>query len=83
MINIQQVSETTKFDILEIGGIQINPNSQGENYAQGLVFLKSSNDSEAQKRFHLSFTKEELDQWGEDDSIITEIILNKLGLNIA
>jgi hypothetical protein len=82
MINIQQVSETTNFDILQISGIQINPSSIGENYAQGLVFLKSSTDSEAQKRFHLSFTKEELDQWGEDDSFIINLIATKLGFNL-
>lgn len=83
MINIQQVSETTNFDILEINSIQINPNANGQTYAQGLIFLKSSTDAEAVKRFHLSFTKEELDQWGEDDSIINEIVLNKLGINLA
>lgn len=83
MINIQQVNETFTYDILEVTGIQINPLASGENYAQGLAFLKSSQNEQAQKRFHLSFTKEELDQWGEDDSFIINLIATKLGFNLA
>ncbi len=31
----------------------------------------------------LEFTKEELDTWGEDDSVLDDIVLNKLSLTRA
>lgn len=83
MINIEQVHKTVSYDSFEILGIQINPKAIGENYGQGLILLKCSEKPLENKTIQLSFTKEELDRWSDDDSVIVHLIAQKLGVNLV
>lgn len=47
-------------------------------YASCVITFLDENNSPIRSDM-LAFTKEELDPWGEDDSILDSIVLNKLG----
>jgi len=83
MINIHQIHKSISYDSFEILGIQINLQATGENYAQGLIVLKSSINPDERKTVQVTFTKEELDTWSEDDSVVIQIIAQKLGFTLV
>lgn len=79
---INPVNEVKSYDLFQIDSIKINPIST-ERYGSGLVSMYSSTDSNLYKQMSVEFTKEELDPWGADDSIIYTIVANKLGFTLS
>lgn len=71
-------TETEQQEIGNIAHHSWNINPKGLPYATCGVNLYSPEGGYL-KSFNLAFTKEELDPWGEDDSILDTIVLNKLG----
>lgn len=58
--------------------IQISLNGDS-NYSHCTVIFVDDYQNEIDKR-HIQFTKEELDAWGEDDSVLVNMIVQKLDL---
>lgn len=79
---IVPIDEIKSYDSFQIFSIMINPYNS-EKYANGIISLYSSADDSMFKQMPVEFTKEELDPWGADDSIIYTIVANKLGFTLA
>lgn len=71
-------TETQQQEIGHISHHAWSINIHGTPYASCAVNLYSPNNDYV-KSINLAFTKEELDPWGEDDSILDTIVINKLG----
>lgn len=79
---IEPIQDVKSFDSFDISLVRINVPSP-ESYATILVSLHSSQDSSLIKQITVECTKEELDPWGADDSIVYTIVANKLGFTLA
>ena len=78
MNNISSYIETINYNKILILTINIDINDL-TNYANINVRLIAENN---QKTISINLTKEELDIWADDDSILLNIICNKLNLTI-
>lgn len=63
--------------------VLIRPQEKHERYAAASVRLYDEDGSDIQLVNFEGLTKEDLDPWGEDDSVVVAIVLAKLGIELA
>jgi|LakMenEpi03Aug12_release.lakeMendotaPanAssembly.Ray.scaffolds.fasta_scaffold1728517_2 hypothetical protein len=78
MNNITPYIETINYNKMYIMTVNIDINDI-INYANINVMLQSENN---QKILSCTATKSELDIWSDDDSVLLDIVCNKLNINI-
>ena len=79
MHNINTYTQTIAYTSMSIQNISININDE-IGYANIFVVLHSDEQS---KSLACSATKAELDNWGEDDQFLINLVAQKLGLTLS
>lgn len=79
MVSIETVTKTQNYNQLIIGHVGIDLTND-EQYAR--VNYTLLNDT-TQFNEQLIFTKDELSNWGEDDSVLIQLVCQKLGFVVS
>lgn len=76
--NIQEIPVLKTINVVRIDFVTIS--FSGVPYAKAYVTMLDNTGAVIDSKY-VTFTKEELDSWGEDDSTVLSLVVPKLGLN--